>query len=606
MPCSAKASYKKLPGTLELNGTHIQWTQDGKKAPAVRVPHASFFSLFCSKDGSPQVRLKLALVNDDTGHNFTFISTPQSMALAERETFKTELTNIIAKNRSAPQQTPQPAAPPSHIKLPTNSGPITAASSTPGTPASFAPAASRAASVSSDGRTPIIPGTDAASDFRLRKRVLLANTELASLHRELVMTGQITEAEFWEGREHLLLAESSSTSQKRGRPGTLVDPRPQAIEGGEVKIIITPQLVTDIFEEFPVVQKAYAEVVPKKLNETEFWRRYFQSKLFHAHRASIRSSATQHVVKEDPIFDKYLEKDDDEIEPRRARDEIHDLYINLGATNEDHEETGNTKDFTMQAGRQRGALPLIRKFNEHSERLLNSTLGDGPAKKKRKTDDDDEYRRIELEDLNDFEASSGIVLEMQDRQRYFEGRGSGANGNADGDDPAKAVDIRHVFAEARKSTVDWSSRFSQLKVEKKAGDAAFQTMTQNVATRLKSKGQKNDLPPTLFASMRTCQTAANEFLRQFWTSMYPPIALPGLSNGALTTAADQQNRAAKAAKMAGYLGKTHEKVASLVEIAKREGADVSRVEVAMKPMLDAVDHATTFWSARQAKGTKAR
>jgi transcription initiation factor TFIIH subunit 1 len=28
----------------------------------------------------------------------------------------------------------------------------------------------------------------------------------------------------------------------------------------------------------------------------------------------------------------------------------------------------------MQAGRQKGALPLIRKFNEHSERLLNSAL----------------------------------------------------------------------------------------------------------------------------------------------------------------------------------------------------------------------------------------
>ena len=28
----------------------------------------------------------------------------------------------------------------------------------------------------------------------------------------------------------------------------------------------------------------------------------------------------------------------------------------------------------MQAGRQKGALPLIRKFNEHSERLLRSAL----------------------------------------------------------------------------------------------------------------------------------------------------------------------------------------------------------------------------------------
>lgn len=48
-----------------------------------------------------------------------------------------------------------------------------------------------------------------------------------------------------------------------------------------------------------------------KLSEIEFWTRYFSSKLFNAHRASIRSAAAQHVVKDDPIFDKYLEKDDD-------------------------------------------------------------------------------------------------------------------------------------------------------------------------------------------------------------------------------------------------------------------------------------------------------
>lgn len=28
----------------------------------------------------------------------------------------------------------------------------------------------------------------------------------------------------------------------------------------------------------------------------------------------------------------------------------------------------------MQAGKQRGVLPLIRRFNEHSERLLNSAM----------------------------------------------------------------------------------------------------------------------------------------------------------------------------------------------------------------------------------------
>jgi len=38
--CTAKASYKKLPGLLELTGTHLQWTQDGAKAPSIRVLYA--------------------------------------------------------------------------------------------------------------------------------------------------------------------------------------------------------------------------------------------------------------------------------------------------------------------------------------------------------------------------------------------------------------------------------------------------------------------------------------------------------------------------------------------------------------------------------------
>src|ERR1700733_12154918 len=105
--CTAKASYKKAPGLLELTDSHLQWTQDGKKAPSVRVLHSDaacqsqlsflfFFAvkltfvattaLFCSKEGAAQVRLKLGLVGDDTGHNFTFIA-PQPIATTEREMF---------------------------------------------------------------------------------------------------------------------------------------------------------------------------------------------------------------------------------------------------------------------------------------------------------------------------------------------------------------------------------------------------------------------------------------------------------------------------------------------------------------------------------------
>lgn len=151
-----------------------------------------FQALFSSKEGAPQVRLKVGLVSDDAGHNFTFTS-PQAAALAEREKFKSELTNIISRNRSG----------------------VGTPAKTPGTPVTPTPANaakarlpqsasklghSRAASVDSRASgTPV--GNDPTNDYRLRKKVLLANPELATLHRELVMGGHISENEFWEGRE---------------------------------------------------------------------------------------------------------------------------------------------------------------------------------------------------------------------------------------------------------------------------------------------------------------------------------------------------------------------------------------------------------------------
>jgi hypothetical protein len=73
--------------------------------------------------------------------------------------------------------------------------------------------------------------------------------------------------------------------------------------------------------------------------------------------------------------------------------------------------------------------------------------------------------------------------------------------------------------------------------------------------------------------MTTCQTAANEFLRQFWSATYPPPA--EFQAVAVSTPAQ---RAAKAAKMIGYISKTHEKVQAIVQVAQQHGIDPSRVE----------------------------
>ncbi|KAF8829097.1 hypothetical protein HHX47_DHR3000893 [Lentinula edodes] len=593
---TANVFYKKTPGILELTDSYLQWTQNGQKAPSVRVPHAETSSLFCSKEGASQVKLKIALFGDDNGHNFTFIS-PNPVALGEREKFKAELTTIIARNRKSTE---------SPTKLPVFSSVSAASTSQPLRTGAISsrPSTSRATSVSSDNlrATPIIPGTDPAADFRHRKNVFMNDPELAALHRELVAGGHISEAEFWEGREHLIYAQVAQDSQRKGKSGVLVDPRTETVDG---VIQLTPQLIHDTFEQYPVVAKAYHETVPSKLTEAEFWTRYFRSKLFNAHRASIRSAAAQHVVQDDPIFDKYLEKDDDELEPRRQRDDKVELFVDLGATREDHEQVGNEQDITMQAGRQKGALPLIRKFNEHSERLLNSALqvalfhipfkcayqifrGEGSStKRKRTTIDEREVEDIDIEDLHNPESSAGIALEMQDRQRYFEGQ---------------MKDTQH-------------NTLKELKVERKPYDAALLSMTQNVHARLDVKVRKrmsvstslflcstqppDDIPEGLFRQMRSCQTAANEFLRHFWTSTCPPMT--DRQSSSLSTPAQ---RAAKAAKMIGYLSKTPEKIAALVQTAQQQGIDPSRVEVAMQPVFNAVERALTSYYNKKTPGPR--
>jgi len=83
-----------------------------------------------------------------------------------------------------------------------------------------------------------------------------------------------------------------------------------------------------------------------------------------------------------------------------------------------------------------------------------------------------------------------------------------------------------------------------------------------------------DIPEGLFQQMITCQTAANEFLRQFWSAIYPsPV-----DSQSISSIATPAQRALKAAKMVGYLSRTPEKVEALVRMAQQHGVNGSKVE----------------------------
>lgn len=81
----------------------------------------------------------------------------------------------------------------------------------------------------------------------------------------------------------------------------------------------------------------------------------------------------------------------------------------------------------MRAGSQRSSLPLMRRFNEHSERLLDSALGKDRTRSRTTIDGGnagarDYYREIELEDLQTRQSANRVALNMQDQHRYAHGR----------------------------------------------------------------------------------------------------------------------------------------------------------------------------------------
>ena len=65
--------------------------------------------------------------------------------------------------------------------------------------------------------------------------------------------------------QNLLRDQDTRTSQQKGRSSTMPNLRPVTEEGGEAKINITPQLINEIFEEYPRVKIAYDKNVPNRV-----------------------------------------------------------------------------------------------------------------------------------------------------------------------------------------------------------------------------------------------------------------------------------------------------------------------------------------------------
>ncbi|GAA5975261.1 hypothetical protein JCM11641_005907, partial [Rhodosporidiobolus odoratus] len=390
-PLHSQATWKKLPGTLSLTPTAVTFTlptSPSSHPPQVSIPLDSLTALFASKPGGARTMLKLQFTPSTTSipqslqdaHSFVFTS-PTSH-LQDRDRFKDHLSRTVAHNREREANKASTAAAAAATPSTAPSASLDGNAQTLDAPAgSASPAPTTAAPTTN-------PSTSSSQDqqtYRLRKHLLRTTPSLLTLHRDLVLSGALTEAEFWStpDRTALLSALAAEESLMKGKSGEMVDPKTVTGQNGQVTVKVTPGLIREIFEEFPVVLRAYNENVPEPLSEPLFWTRYFQSRLFNRNRTTNRAAVSS--IKDDSIFDMYLGIEDDLPEPQIEFDQERvGRLLDLKATEEDQHEIPNLpSDYTMKPGGQRASLPLMRRFNEHSERLLNQALGEGNAKEAR-------------------------------------------------------------------------------------------------------------------------------------------------------------------------------------------------------------------------------
>ncbi|KAM0749122.1 hypothetical protein T439DRAFT_327617 [Meredithblackwellia eburnea MCA 4105] len=632
--CAASVSYKKRQGMLILSKRALTWSPSGSPPYDLDIVNHRLASLFSSKEGGAKVMIKVGATPlnsafppqsttpapdqppppDDT-YSFTF--TAASSAVSDREIFKRELSAVIAQNR-------QRAADGINPHQPAQQGTNTATPTTPSSSGAATPTA-RAREKQSATSSSSAAAASGSNINALRRLALDSDPALKSLHYDLCISSRlISEAEFWAGREDLLqlhLAEVEAQG-KKGRTGEMVDPKPETGEGGEVTVKITPALIREIFEEYPMVLKAYHDNVPDPLDDQQFWTRYFQSKLFNRNRTTNRAAVN--TIKDDDIFDKYLGEEDDGIEPKHM--EEHEIYrlLDLAATEEDQHEVDRQVDFTMKAGGQRSSLPLMRRFNEHSERLLNQSLGKlapstGLDLNPGNAGARNYYADILLDDLTTSTAEDRIVLNMQDRSTSSGPAAASGSGGANGAAETMETDeVDRIVRGTKDSFEVWEPNLGEFEADKTSIKLAMVDMLGVVKLKVE-RASRDGHGSSAFNDARlreltTLQASSNEFLRQFWSSVLPPRP-NDLSAAAL---APPEERAKKAAKMVGYIQKMIDRVEEVErKVAEemdrettgegRSRKEVERVRVvaALQPVKDALVNATSYFKDRAPRASSA-
>lgn len=266
------------------------------------------------------------------------------------------------------------------------------------------------------------------ANIDLQRQILEKDKSLLETFKDTVVKGSLTNEQFWQMRMELLVTAAQSSGQQRGAYNVLSTIKPVTGSDNQINLNLTRDKIHDIFEQYPIVRKAYNECVPE-ISESEFWKKFFMSRLF----LNLRGERVSSNHPWDPLLDKYI----DEIAKRRKLASQKPsgyvpMFRDVNANSFDVPGLA-PPDPTMKLGDEYGTS-LIRQMNGLSKRLLSgharqkqhpATIADyaGEAAKY----DKELQEMVRLDDLEPESAQLNTIdLKLRADQAQKSG-GSGAN-----------------------------------------------------------------------------------------------------------------------------------------------------------------------------------
>lgn len=435
MSVSGACSVDKLSGMVSIREDATPPVLEWKAIDLLRtikIALNSLTNLQATKDLSPKMILKLTYGDKEESIRLTFMNRPTMNNIKEN------LQTIVARHKTVIKDvTPGTGG--------ENSG--------SGTPKTSSGNANTDSSSSLQFDSPdSLSDASLLKNLELQKKLLIEDKDLGNTFTQAVMYHGLSPAIFWSTRLNLLRTYALTISQHRGPYNVLSTIKPVASSDNQVNVTVTHDTIMEIFNTYPIIKKAYNELVPVKVDVREFWSRFFNSKLFRRLRGDKINNNSD---RGDMILDKYLYIDQDFVERENAKKEgkpllveqSHNISVNssefqkvnkfldlLGNEDDNSQKLGNRPDMTMRftdttsgsnptgsmdsQQKENEMIILMKNMNKLSSKMINvsgeNSLSELEHQAELSQAEIHNYEEeLNIQDLNDVEDVQFIKLNIE-------------------------------------------------------------------------------------------------------------------------------------------------------------------------------------------------